>query len=472
MPGRPFVACVLLISSLVLFEGGRHTGAGEEPVSDNSPIGNAWNDARNPVTQRFGGARLDLWSLRPIQSVAVPEAPADEPDATHPIDRFIALRLAEHQLPMNPPADRRTLARRASFALVGLPPDPQRLHDLLEDDRPDAFARYIDELLASPRYGEHWARLWLDVVRYSDSNGFDWDEFRPQAWRFRDYVVASLNADKPFDLFLLEQLAGDELLNGPPQSDEEQQALLATGYLRLGPHDNAAPLFNEQDRSRAELMADLVETTGSTFLGLTLSCCRCHDHKSDPLLQADHFRMRAFFEAVRPADDLPVDLASELQEIETHNQQLDRQLAGISAERDQLLATVRQRLTSGERPDPSEADIDQGLTEVERQQRDQLLEREKELAGLKRKPQSALLMTDTPGEIAPTHILFQGDHRAPREPVEAGFLSVLDPAPAQIMQGANTTTSGRRLTEWLRAKVLPSSVTSRATARPSKPKNA
>jgi len=121
----------------------------------------------------------------------------------------------------------------------------------LADKRADAYETARDELLASPRYGEHWARMWLDVVRYSDSNGFDWDEFRPKAWRFRDYVIRSFNADKPFDQFIREQLAGDELFDGPPKNAAEQDSLIATTYLRLGPQDNSAGAFNEQDRARA-----------------------------------------------------------------------------------------------------------------------------------------------------------------------------------------------------------------------------
>lgn len=206
-----------------------------------------------------------------------------------------------------PEADPRTLIRRVTLDLTGLPPSLAEVQaferEYVQESRSargsatSAYERLVDRLLASPRYGEHQARQWLDVIRYSDSNGFDWDEFRPRAWRFRDYVIRSFNADKPFDRFILEQLAGDELLEGPPRDVSEQDALIATGYLRLGPHDNAAGLFNEQDRSRAELMADLTETTGSAFLGLTMSCCRCHDHKFDPLLQADHFRLRAFLKA-------------------------------------------------------------------------------------------------------------------------------------------------------------------------------
>jgi hypothetical protein len=455
MPVRRFLLFCLLATRLSLAAGVSHAGPTEE--AETTPIGSAWNDPRNPVVQRFGGARLDLWSLHPIPPVAVPAGASAEPDAAHPLDRFIAAQLASRQLSFHPLADRRTLARRASFQLIGLPPDPQRLRDLLKDDRPDAFARYVDELLASPRYGEHWARLWLDVVRYSDSNGFDWDEFRPQAWRFRDYVVASFNADKPFDQFLMEQLAGDELLAGPPQSEDEQQALLATGYLRLGPHDNAAPLFNEQDRSRAELLADLTETTGSAFLGLTLSCCRCHDHKTDPLLQADHFRLRAFFEAVRPADDLPIDLAPKQTLIEQHNAHLDQQLAELTAQEERLLAMAKKHLATAEKPAPSTDELESSLGDPQRQELHSLRTRQSELRGRQLSPQFALVMTDAEGDIPPTHLLFQGDHRSPREAVAPGFLSVLNPAAAEIAHGANPRTSGRRLTlaRWIAAPANP-----------------
>src|SRR5690606_13851754 len=205
-----------------------------------------------------------------------------------------------------PPADRRDLLRRVAFDLTGLPPDPDLARWFLNDPRPDAYERLVDSLLASPRYGEHAARMWLDVVRYSDSNGFDWDEFRPRAWLFRDYVIRSLNADKPYDQFVREQLAGDELLDGPPKTPAERDMLLATTYLRLGPQDNSAALFTGQARGRAEWMADRVKPTGSASWALTMSCCRCHDHKYDPLSQADHFRMRAFFEALEYADDTPI----------------------------------------------------------------------------------------------------------------------------------------------------------------------
>jgi hypothetical protein len=141
--------------------------------------------------------------------------------------------------------------------------------------------------------------MWLDTVRYSDSNGFDWDEYRKQAWKYRDFVVRAFNEDLPYDQFVLWQLAGDELSDSSTDSDSQVDRWIATGYLRLGPFDNAAKLFNEQDRARSEVLTDLTETTGAAFLGLTLSCCRCHDHKTDPLSQQDHYRFRAFFAAIK-----------------------------------------------------------------------------------------------------------------------------------------------------------------------------
>ena len=184
----------------------------------------------------------------------------------------------------------------------------------------------------------------MDVIRYSDSNGFDWDEFRPKAWHFRDYLIRSFNHDKPFDQFIREQLAGDRLIDGAPRNEAEQDALVATGYLRMGPQDNSAGAFNEQDRSRAELLADLTETTSSAFLGLTMSCNRCHDHKYDPLSQADHYRMRAFFEPVKFADDLPLDVASDQEAVRAQNKSLDEKLKPLQEQREALLESVKKPL--------------------------------------------------------------------------------------------------------------------------------
>lgn len=458
------------------------------PPTAGDRIGDAWHDPRNPIVRIFNGERLDLWSLRPIQRPPLPAANSTF-DIRNAIDQFVVAQHAGGDVPLADEADRRTLARRASFDLIGLPLSPERLREFLADERPDAYERLVDELLASPRHGEHAARQWLDVVRYSDSNGFDWDEFRPKAWKFRDYVIRSFNGDKPFDQFVREQLAGDELFEGPPRTPAEQDALIATGFLRLGPQDNAAPLFNEQARARAELMADLVETTGSAMLGLTLSCCRCHDHKYDPLSQADHFRLRAFFEAVQYADDLPLDLAADQAAIREHNARLDQQTAALQQQQAELLDRVKQRLraermaklTPDERsllkrklddqpPDvksrivelqaliePSDDDTKAALRPDEKAHRDDLEKSIQELKSRYRPFETGLLMSDNSVAVPTTHVLFQGDYRATREPVMPGFLSALDPNPAEILKSANSKTTGRRLTlaNWITTRENP-----------------
>ncbi len=450
-------------------------------ASPSESIGDAWSDPRNPIRRIFQGQRLDLWSLKPLAPVTPPPAPAspDLPgDAPNPIDRFLQARFAAAGIVPAPEADRRTLVRRLHFDLTGLPPTPEEVATFLNDPRPDAYERRIDALLASPRYGEHFARHWLDVVRYSDSNGFDWDEFRPEAWRFRDYVVRSFNADKPFDRFIREQLAGDELLHGAPRTPAEQDLLIATGYLRLGPQDNSAPLFNEQARARSEWLSDLTETTGSAFLAMTLSCCRCHDHKFDPVSQADHFRFRAFFQPIRHGDDIPLDLASEQEAIRAQHRDIERRIEPLALQRSNLVQSVRERLRAERIASltPSErALLDRNPAEHSEQERQQAAEIEKKVAvpdkavleaatedesrshkelsrsietleKSKRPFTRGLLATDSSDPVPPTRIHFQGDPKAERTPVEPGFLSILDPNPAAIARPATTNTTGRRLT--------------------------
>ena len=387
-------------------------------------IGDAWSDPHNPIVQLFGGQRLDLWSLKPVKRPNVPNVKR-KGWAESDLDRFILARFERDGVTPPVAADSRTLARRLYFDLTGLPPTPDQVgqfeKSVSANGVSNAVDRLVGELLSSPRFGEHFARLWLDVVRYSDSNGFDWDEFRPQAWRYRDYVVRSLNTDKHFDQFIREQLAGDELFDGPPATPAQQDCLIATGYLRLGPHDNAAGLFNEQDRSRAELLADETETTAGAFLGLTLTCCRCHDHKYDPISQADHYRFRAFFAPMRFGDDVSLDLAAEQSAINKHNERLDEQAKPLRAK---LAATP----------------------ETDKPMRDGLQQQIKAIEAQRRSPAHGLLMTDSAKDIATTCILFQGDHKSPRAIVEAGFPSVFDPQPAAITKPINSKTTGRRLT--------------------------
>jgi hypothetical protein len=400
------------------------TRTSSAPGVGGEPIGDAWSDPRNPIVQLYGGQRLELWSLKPVKRPNLPEVEQSE-WAKNDIDYLILARFEREGLTPPSMAEERALVRRLYFDLTGLPPTSQQVADfkaaVARDGADDAIAALVDELIGSPRFGEHFARMWLDVVRYSDSNGFDWDEFRPHAWRFRDYVVRSFNADKPYDRFIREQLAGDELFDGPPSTRAEQDSLIATGYLRLGPHDNAAKLFDEQDRSRAELLADVTETTAAAFLGLTFSCCRCHDHKYDPFSQADHYRFRAFFAAVQFADDLPLDLAAEQALIREQNDQLDAEIKPL-----------REKLDS--------------LPEADESARNELKQQMEALDGKRRRFGHGLLMTDNVENVAATHLLFQGDHKSPRDAVDAGFPSVFSPSPATIERSNNPRTCGRRLT--------------------------
>jgi mono/diheme cytochrome c family protein len=440
-----------------------------EDRSDQS-IGSALADERNPIRKLFGGQRLDLWSLQPITRPSVPTVQNQE-WPLNAIDCFVLHHWERNfGASFRPAGDASlyALARRTSFDLIGLPPSYSEMSQLLASTHSNAYEVWVDRLLSSPNYGPRWARMWLDVVRYSDSNGFDWDEFRPTAWRYRDYVVSAWNEDLPFDQFTIEQLAGDELLAGAPQCESDQSKLIATGYLRSGPHDNSAPSFNEQDRSRAELMADLTETTGSAFLGLTLSCCRCHDHKTEPLSQADHYRFRAFFSAVRFADDVPLDLPDARQMIEHHNGEIENQIADLERQIQEQFQIVREQLTknvtrtgvsdAGQSPaatnlqaEVTDKQVRESLSESQRATVDKLVAKKMELESQKKKYTVGMLMTDKNEDIPTTHVLYQGDHKAPRQAIAPGFPSVIDPNHAGNSDIANKQSTGRRTTlaKWI-----------------------
>ncbi|MFO0842635.1 MAG: DUF1549 and DUF1553 domain-containing protein [Gemmataceae bacterium] len=239
------------------------------------------------------------WSFRPPRRPALPKAP-DGGRARNPIDAFLLARLEAAGLGFSAPADRATLLRRLSFDLVGLPPTPEEGQAFLADARPDAVERVVERLLASPAHGERWAQHWLDVARYAETNGYEADGERGQMWRYRDWVVRALNADLPYDRFVTEQLAGDLLAKGAGELH------VAAGFNRCGPiHQvggNVDPL-----EVRHELLNEMTGAVGSAFLGLTMSCARCHDHKFDPVTQEDYFRLEAFFSQAQPKE---VDLAT------------------------------------------------------------------------------------------------------------------------------------------------------------------
>jgi cytochrome c553 len=241
------------------------------------------------------------WSFVPPRRPAVPSfsetarppttagSVAAEEGASTPLDLFVRRALWERGLDFSPPATRPELIRRLSFDLIGLPPTAEEVEAFVADERPDAYERLVDRLLAAPQFGERWARHWLDIVRFAQTNGYERDSEKPLAWQYRDYVIRAFNRDKPYDRFLLEQLAGDEL--EPPDDD----ALIATAYYRLGVWDDEP---DDGKQAKADELDDIVSTTGSAMLGLTLGCARCHDHKFDPLSQEDYYSFTAFFQNI------------------------------------------------------------------------------------------------------------------------------------------------------------------------------
>jgi hypothetical protein len=253
-------------------------------------------DAVAPLGQ-YTPAERRHWAFQPRADPAVPsfQRAEDRAWAGNPIDAFILARLEKEGLRPAAPADRATLIRRVYFDLIGLPPSPAEVDSFVNDRAPDAWPKLVDRLLADPRYGERWGQHWLDVVRYADTDGFEYDTHRPDAWRYRDYVIRAFQNDKPYDRFVLEQLAGDEL------SPQEEETMIAAGFNRLAPlRKNAGN--QEVASSRNEVLTEMTNIVGAAFLGVTLGCARCHDHKFDPFRQSDYYRMQGFFAATWEKD--------------------------------------------------------------------------------------------------------------------------------------------------------------------------
>jgi hypothetical protein len=235
---------------------------------------------------KFIGARGKYWAF---QKVVRPPVPAvSDPWVRTPIDAFILSALEAKKLKPSAPLDRIRLIRRVTFDLIGLPPTPAEVDAFVADRSPDAYTKVVDRLLASPHYGERWALKWLDVVRYADSNGFEIDGDRSHSWRYRDYVIDAFNRDKPYDRFVKEQIAGGEMFPG------NKEALIASGYLRAGQEHLVAGNI-DPEMSREEVLTEIATNVGQTFLGMTVNCARCHNHKFDPILQADYYRLQAIF---------------------------------------------------------------------------------------------------------------------------------------------------------------------------------
>jgi hypothetical protein len=294
------------------------------------------DDARiieKPITAE----ERDHWAFQPAKR---PRAPStkDRDWVRNSIDSFVMARLESSGLRPSPEAQRTTLLRRLSFDLTGLPPSPDEIDAYLNDHSPDAYETVVDRLLASPQYGVRWAQHWLDLARYADTDGFEFDQARPNAWRYRDWVVDSLNRDLPYDQFIRLQLAGDEI------APDDPNAFIATGFNRCYPD---MVDLNDQGLRRQNALNDMTETTGLVFLGLTIGCARCHDHKFDPIRQVDFYRLQAFFTPARFRDDFPLVSTGERR---THEQAVaawETEVAKIQAEILRIEKPIRDKLAPG-----------------------------------------------------------------------------------------------------------------------------
>ncbi|MBM4069473.1 MAG: DUF1553 domain-containing protein [Planctomycetes bacterium] len=341
--------------------------------------------AGTPADPLVNNKDRDFWAFKPPRAVPIPRVGAAHL-IRNPIDAFILQKLQEKRLALSPEADRLTLLRRASFDLTGLPPEPAEVDAFLADRRPDAYERLIDRLLASPRYGERWGRHWLDVAGYADCEGKREQHLpRPFAWRYRDYVIRSFNADKPYDRFLLEQIAGDDLVDYERAAEITQEIednLVATAFLRLAPDPTWANLTGFVP-DRLDVMADSLDVLGSGVMGLTLKCARCHSHKFDPLPQRDYYRLVDIFKGAYDEHDW---LKPEI-----------RSFGGaVSA-------------GGGERYLPHVT-----TTERRRWERDG-----------RKQPEPRIMALWDRGEPSPTYIYRRGDYNSPGQPVRAGVPAVL-----------------------------------------------
>jgi mono/diheme cytochrome c family protein len=365
------------------------------------------------------------WAFEPPTRPSLPDVQRSDWVRT-PVDRYILAELERQQLSPAPTADPRTLIRRLYYDLIGVPPTAAQVAAFEADPSDQAYERLVDTLLADPRHGERWARHWLDVVRYAETNSFERDSPKPNAWRYRDYVIAAFNRDKPYDRFLAEQLAGDQL---DPVTAE---TLTATGFYRLGiwddePADRLLAEFDQYD--------DMVSTIGQAFLGLTIGCSRCHDHKIDPLPQSDYYQLVAVVRDIpsygqgHQRDVSPEPLQQAYSQLEQAIGQLDNQLREIEQAGIEKMDAPQQRATEG--PQRQEV-LDQYLeqfVESDIWQRYTLLKRQREQLRRDRRQlpprQMVLAVAGTRPTPPPTYILLRGNPHAEGPPVQPGFPGVL-----------------------------------------------
>ena len=426
------------------------------------------------TTKVFTPQQKRWWAFQKVVKPPVP-AVRNTSWVKNDIDAFVLSKLEAKSVAPNPSADKVTLIRRATLDLTGLPPTPAEVQAFTGDTSANAFEKVVDRLLASPRYGERWARHWLDLARYADSEGFKSDETRPNVWRYRDYVINSLNSDKPYDHFVKEQIAGDELYPDNPE------ALVATGFNRHFPDESNAR--NVMQR-RQELLNDVTDTVGATFLGMTYGCARCHDHKFDPILHKDYYRLQAFFANTRIEDQAALLKPEDSKTWETQYDAWDAKTKTVRADMHKLvepaIAAVYKenfdkfpeeiQMAINTTPDSrtpfqwqmyhkSKWTLALSDEDAAKKLRGDPAKKYAELQTELAKSDSikpvnkpiAQAMIDNGTDSPKTFVLRAGAWDAPTDEVQPGFLSIIDPADAKIVPTAGVKSTGRRsaLANWL-----------------------
>ncbi len=414
------------------------------------------------------------WALHRLKRPAIP-AVARPGWGRNAIDAFVQSKLDAKGLSPNRPAERLTLLKRLTYDLTGLAPTPEERDAFLNDRSDDAYERLVERLLASPSFGERWAQHWLDLVRYSETDGFKIDRYRPDAWRYRDYVIRAFNADLPYDRFVRQQLAGDEL------EPDNSEAILATGFLRLQPEETNGANYRQ---IRQDILDDITEVTGLAFLGMTVGCARCHDHKFDPISQEDYFEMQAFFAGMLARDAAPLlrgrdekeyraklavwenateSIRKEMDGLlsEVHKQVFDESVVALDEDTQKALKTAENERTSiqmqlatlGVKQITRKYEkMHRRLTGAQKTRFDELTAKLATFNDIKPLMPTAMAVMDAGPNPPPTFRLGGGDYRRPKREVRPDFLDCIDEKdPLIAPPRGNLKSSGRRaaFANWL-----------------------
>ncbi|UUO04941.1 PSD1 and planctomycete cytochrome C domain-containing protein [Blastopirellula sp. J2-11] len=417
--------------------------------------------AAGSITPRRGAIDLEearkYWAFQPIVRPKVPEV-AGQTAKPNPIDAFTFSHLQKQGLTPSSAADKRTLLRRATLDLIGLPPTPEEIAAFLADETPSAFEHVIDRLLSSPRYGERWGRHWLDVVRYADSNGLDENQGFVDAWRYRNYVIDAFNADKPYDRFLQEQVAGDLLEKAEQRSETsgDYSAVIATGFLTLGPK-----VLAEKDPVKMEMdiIDEQIDTFSQAFLGMTIACARCHDHKFDPIYTADYYALAGIFKSTKSMQNFTVIAKYNERTLATEEEikrkaELDAQRKTKQTELNALVKAANAALlkeSGAEAGSAVPADVEQKYPAETKTQLDKLREEIAQLTAAA--PELPTAMAVEEGTAADTQIHVRGSHLMLGRSVERGVPAVMNRSGALEI---GESESGRlQLARWLTSEQNP-----------------